>query len=47
MLKNLTVRELMEELEPLTKITCSHRYDRLHSEMNKEQGCVYEVFVLQ
>jgi len=46
-LKNLTVRELMEVLEPLTRITYSHRYGRLHSEMNKEQRHVFEVFGLQ
>ena len=37
----------MEVLEPLTRITYSHRYGRLHSEMNKEQRHVFEVFGLQ
>lgn len=46
-LKNLTVRELMEVLEPLTRITYSHRYGRLYSEMSKEQRHIFEVFGLQ
>ena len=46
-LRNLTVRELMEDLEPLTRITYSQRYGRLHSEMNKNQRHIFEVFGLQ
>lgn len=46
-LKKLTVRELMEELEPLTRITYSHRHGWLHSEMNKEQRHIFTVFGLQ
>lgn len=45
--KNLTNRELMEVLEPLTRITYSHRYSRHQSEMIKDQKRVFEVFGLQ
>ena len=45
-LRNLTVREVMEDMETLVKITYSGRYGQLYTETNPIQRKIMEVFGL-
>ncbi len=43
-LRNLTVREVMEDMETLVRIKYSHRYGQLYTETNPIQRKIMEVF---
>ncbi len=45
-LKNYTVRELLEEMDTLTKITYSGRYGSVISEITKKQRIILEYFAI-
>jgi len=45
-LKNLTVREVIENMETLVKIKYSHRYGQLYTEINPIQRKIMETFGL-
>lgn len=45
-LRNLTVREIMEEMETLAKITYSNRYGQLYTETSPIQRTIIEAFKL-
>ena len=45
-LRHLSVREVLEEMETISRITCSHRYGGIHTEMNRIQRHISEVFGL-
>lgn len=45
-LRNLTVREIMEEMETLSQITYSNRYGQLHTETNPMQRKIMDAFNL-
>ncbi len=46
LLRNLSVREIMETMETLVKITYSGRYGQLHTELSPMQRKIIEVFEL-
>jgi len=46
-LRNLTVREVMEEMETLSKITYSNRYGQLYTETSPLQRAIMTAFKLQ
>ena len=43
-LKHMTVREVMEEMETLCRVTYANRYGQLYTEMNKGQRLIAEKF---
>jgi hypothetical protein len=43
----MTVREVMEEMETLTKIKYSNRYGQVFTETTKTQRHILEVFAVQ
>jgi len=43
-LKYLTVREIMEEMETLAKVTCSNRYGQIFTETTPLQQHIMKVF---
>ena len=45
-LRNLTVREVMEDMEALVRISCSGRYGQLYTETGPLQRKIMEVFGL-
>ena len=45
-LRHLSVREVLEEMETVSHITYSHRYGGIHTEMNRIQRRIAEVFGL-
>ena len=45
-LRNLTVREVMEEMETLTRITYSNRYGQVYTETSPIQRNIMEAFKL-
>ena len=46
LLRNLSVREVMETMETLVKITYSGRYGQLYTELSPMQRKIIEVFEL-